>query len=169
MSSVNLKSIKDGIKTLLDAANQAGGVPIDLSTNMTNRVRKVLTLNVEKIPIQPSYFPCVTIFFKGKGIELYDIAKNQYTGRRTSIIDISIVGLVWIDNMNTANFDITDLADNECEYLMENIEEVLRNDPTLSGTVLTSKPTSVTYHNFVVAEDAHMRAGIMNLQARAHY
>ena len=169
MSQVDLKNIKGAIKSILDTANVAMASPVDLSANMTNRVRKVLTLNVEKIEVQPSFFPCVTCFYKGKQVELYDIGKNQTIGRRKGIIDLTVVGIVWIDNMSTSGFEITDLADNECEYLMENIEEILRANPTLNGYCLTSHPTSVTYHNFTFSEDAHMRAGIMNLEIRTHY
>lgn len=90
-------------------------------------------------------------------------------GRRQGDIDLKLVGIVWIDNMNTTNFEYKDLADNECEQLMENIEQVLRLDPTLGGNVLWSKTTDVSFHSYPVTEDSNMRVGIMNFKISALY
>lgn len=166
--SINITTLKSNIKGLLDTANTTTA-QADLSSNLTSRVQKVLTVNVERLPVQPSFFPCVTMFVESKDIELIDMAGSQLVGRRRGEIDVKLVGLVWIDNMNTADFELKDLADNEIEHLMENIEQVLRADPTLQGIAVSSKPTNVSYHSFSLQEEAHMRAGIMNLQVRVHY
>lgn len=168
MAVVDMNGIKTGIKSILDTANTTTGSPIDLSNGLQTRVKQILTLNVEKIPIQPSFYPCVTAFFKGKMIEPMTMAANQLNAHRKAEIDITVVGIVWVDRLSV-NFEYTDFADNECELLMENVEQVLRNDATIGGRVLFSHPTAVTYHDFVTEEGAHMRAGVMNIQARAHY
>jgi hypothetical protein len=168
---VDIKAIKLAIKTLLDNANVNTQNPY-LSTNMAKSVKKVLTINVSRIPLQASYYPCATIFTTGKDIELSDISKNQLVGKRKGLMDFTVVGLVWYNNMSSANANIADDADSECEFLMENIEQVLRTDPTLGGTVLTSKPLRVTYHDMKLhntSEDSYMRCGIMTLQVRLHY
>lgn len=169
MARVALTSIKSSIQSALETANTTTGSPIDLSDSLTSRVQKVLQINVDRIPIQPSFYPCITMFYDGKAISLQDIAGSLLTGRRRAEIDLKVVGIVWIDNMNTANFEYKDLADNECEQLMENIEQVLRNDPTLGGNALWSKSTDVTYHSYQVSEDAHMRAGILNHRITVQY
>ncbi len=169
MARVALTSLKAAVKNILDTANTTTGSPIDLSDSMAHRVQKVLQVNVEKIPIQPSFFPCITMFYDNKQVELKDIAANLLTGRRMTEIDLKIVGIIWNDNMNTSGFELTDLADNECEQLMENIEQVLRSDPTLAGLALSSKTIEVSYHTYQVSEDTHMRAGIMNHRIRVLY
>jgi hypothetical protein len=109
------------------------------------------------------------MFYESKSITSQDIAGTMKNQKRRAEIDLKLVGIIWIDNMNTSNFEYKDLADNECEQLMENIEEVLRTDPTLGGNVLFSHPTDTTYHTFSVSEDAHMRAGIINFKLTVLY
>jgi hypothetical protein len=169
MSRIPYSSIKTAVQNILETANTTTGSPIDLSNSLSDRVKKVLQINVEKIPIQPSFFPCVTMFIDNKQVTLKDISRTMLQGRRQGDIDLKIIGLVWIDNMSTANFEYKDLADNECEQLMENVEEVLRNDPTLLGNALWSKPTDVTFHTYPVSEGSHMRAGVMNYKISVLY
>jgi hypothetical protein len=169
MSRVDLAAIKTSIQSILESANTTTGSPIDLSDGLTSRVNKILQINVDRLPIQPSFFPCITMFYEGKSIELQDIAGSLLAGRRKAQIDISIVGIVWIDNMNASSFQYKDLADNECEKLMENIEQVLRSDPSLGGNALWSKSTDVSYENVAISEDSHMRAGIINHKITVMY
>ncbi len=168
MSVIDMNGLKTGLKSTLDTANTAGGSPIDLSNGMASRVKQILMLNVEKIPLQPSFYPCVTMFFKGKQIKADTIAKDQLVGKRMATVDMTLVGIVWVDTMG-ANFEYKDVADNECELLMENVEQVLRSDPTIGGRVMWQIPTNVDYHNFSNDEGAHLRVGVMNLQAKVLY
>ncbi len=168
MAGIDLAGIKTAIKTILDGANNVSGSPIDLSYAMQSRVQKIVRLNPSRIPVQPSFYPCVSMFFEGKSVRLLDIAVNMLIGKRQSKINMKVVGIVWVDTMS-AGFETQDLADNECEQLMENIEHVLRGSPTLDGTVLWAAPTAVTYHEFKNEEGAHLRAGIMNLELTLQY
>ena len=168
MARIPMGTIKSTIKSLLDTANTTTGSPIDLSDGLVNRVQKVLEVNVDRIPIQPSFFPCITMFVESKVVTLQDIAKNMLTGRRKAEVDLKVVGIIWLDDINTTNFELKDLADNECEQLMENVEQVLRSDPTIGGKADWSKATDVTYHN-VLDEDAHFRTGILNYSISVYY
>jgi hypothetical protein len=124
VARADLGGIKSAVQSILETANTTTGSPIDLSDSMASRVRQVLQINVEIMPPpQPSFYPCITMFYDGKQVELQDIAGSMLTGRRKAELDLKIVGIVWVDNMNTANFQYKDLADNECEQLMENIVE----------------------------------------------
>lgn len=169
MARISYSSIKNSIQTILENANTTTGSPIDLSDSLTDRVKKVLQINVEKIPIQPSFYPCITMFIDSKQVTLKDISRTMLDGRRQGDIDLKLVGIVWIDNMNTASFEYKDLADNECEQLMENVEQVLRTDPTLSGNVLWSKTTDVSFHSYPVSEQSHMRVGLMTFRLSVLY
>jgi len=170
MARIPLSTIKSSVQSILETANTTTGSPIDLSDSLTSRIRQILQINVELMPQpQPSFYPCVTMFYDSKQVTLQDIAGSMLTGRRRAEIDLKIIGIVWIDNMNTANFQYKDLADNECEQLMENIEQVLRNDPTLGGNALWSKTVDCSYHNYPVSESAHMRAGVMTHKIAVMY
>jgi len=169
MATVDLNGIKTAIKTILSDANTTTGSPIDLSSGLDSRVQQILTVTPELIPLQPSYYPCIPMFYESKAVDLSTIAKNQLLGKRRSVIDCKIVGIVWKDDMNTAGHDLADLADNEVEILMENIEQVLRSDATLNGEALWSYTTGVTFHNFQIDEQSHFRTGIMNFQITVHY
>jgi hypothetical protein len=164
-----MSALKSSVQTILEGANTTTGSPIDLSDSMVNRVRQVVQINVEMMPIQPSFFPAITMFYDTKIVTLQDMAGNMLTGRRRAEVDMKIAGIVWIDNMNTTNFQYKDLADNECEQLMENIEQVLRKDPTLEGNATWSKTTDISYHNFGFREESHMRAGIMTYKISVIY
>ena len=63
---VDLNGIKSTLKTLFDTANTTTASPVDLSNNMTQRVKRVLTVNPEQIPPQASFFPFVTSYITSK-------------------------------------------------------------------------------------------------------
>lgn len=169
MSTIGLNTIKDKVRQILVEANTGSSANQDLSENMRERVKKVLTLNVERLPIQPSFFPCITMFYDSKRITLQDISRTQKQGKRRAEIDLKIVGIVYHTDLENIGDEYTDQADNECENLMENIEQVLRENPDLKNTALYSNITDTTYHNYPVSEGAYMRAGISNLRIVIFY
>lgn len=163
--SIDLTNIKTQIKTILDTANTTTASR-DLSLGMGSRVQKVFKINPAKIPIQASLFPCVTMFIQSKGISADTIAKNQATGKRKSQISIKIVGATW--NSNFA--DITqDPSDNDIEDLMENIEEILRNNGNLNNAVNWAIPTGVDYYTTVIDEQVHIRSAELTLDSVVYY
>lgn len=169
MSVIDLDGIKNSVKSILEAANTTTGQPIDLSSGMVKRVNKILTLNPERLPIQPTFFPAITVFYQGKDVDWRDMAVNGLNARMRARVKAKILGIVWLDDMNSANFQYKDLADNECENLMENIEQVLRSDPTLQGKALFSRVTGAEYFNVSLGEDAHFRAGTIDFEITVQY
>lgn len=163
--TVNLYNIKETFQTIMQTANTTTASH-DLSSNMVNRVRSVLKTNIEKISPQASLFPLVTIFVDSKAVELKGMAKNQSTCKREGRVEFKILGSVW--NSNYVSYD-EDPADNDCEYLMENIEENLRINDNLNGTVLWGVPTDIVYFSHAIDEDCHLRTGIMSYQTRIYY
>lgn len=163
---VALNTIKSNLKTLFNNANTTTASPIDLSSDLTQRVRKVLAVHPEFIPIQASHYPMVTCYINDKPIRSDDIAKDQLNAKRESRISIHIVGGVF--NMNV--LDITkDPADEDINYLMENIELILRSDPNLSNSVLYQKPTSCKYYSSMLGSNAHLRIGVLEVEALIFY
>lgn len=163
--AIDLNNIKTQFKSIMDTANSVAA-PYDLSTGMTNRVRLVLKVNPIKIPIQASLFPYVTIYAIKKEIEASQIAGDQSRAKRITDLTLNIVGAVWEQNNISQTVDP---ADEEIEKLMENVEEVLRRNYNLNGTVSWTKPEAVSYHTYPVSEETHMRVGLLEVVARVHY
>jgi hypothetical protein len=164
--AVDINNIKETIRYVLNAANVSGGSPIDLSNNMTARVKAIMKVNPEKIKLDVNIYPVVTIFTSKKDIQMKTIAVNEVTGKRRADLTFSIVGIVWNDT--TADYR-EDSADEDVENLMENIEVVLRHYADLNGVVGWQFPTGVTYHTLAYDEMSHMRVGLMDLQVTVYY
>lgn len=162
---IDLAGLKTTLKGILDDANTTTATA-DLSSGLTTRVQQVLKVNPARIPIQANYFPCVTCFIDSKEVEPKDIAVNQLMAKREATVSVKIVGSVYNSKQNNAKLD---QADDECEKLMENIEQVLRGNPTLSGVATWQFPTRITYHNAQIDEGVHIRAGILNLETTIYY
>ncbi len=164
--AVDLNNIKETIRYVLEAANVAGGEPIDLSANLSRRIKTILKVNPEKLRPNANLFPCVTVFVNRKSIEAKTISKNQVIGKRRADVFLSIVGLIWNDT--TATYK-EDPADNDLENLMENIEQVLRAYADLNNICNWQIPKDVTYHTSGYDEQTHVRIGIMDLQVTVYY
>lgn len=163
--SIDLNNLKTQLKGIFDTANTTTALR-DLSQSMETRVAKVLRVNPHRIPVQSDWFPFVTTYIQHKPIEMVEIAADQLTAKRKAEVAIKVVGCVWNSEFTTADVDP---ADNDCEYLMENIEQVLRANPTLAGLADWSYPTDVTYENVKLEEGVHVRAGMLNLVATIYY
>ncbi len=166
MSQVALGNIKTQLKSILDLANTTTGSPIDLSANMAQRVARVMKVNLAKIPIQPSFFPCLTMWYDSKSVELVTIARDLATGKRQAEFGMILAGMTW--EQITSNVDV-DPSDEQIEFLMENAEEIIRTKHTLNGTVSWCYPSSVQYHTFPHDEQVHLRIGIMALKIKTYY
>ena len=164
--SVDISNIKETIRFIINAANTTTGSPIDLSNNLTTRVKQVMKINPEKIRVDVNSYPCVTVFTNKKTIEMKTIAKDQVFGKRKCELVFTIVGIVWNDL--TSDYK-EDGSDEDVEILMENIEVILRSYANLSSTVTWQFPTGVQYHSVPYSEDTHMRVGVMDLQATIYY
>lgn len=163
--SVDLNDLKEQIQTIFQNANTTTASR-DLSNGLETRVQRILKINPSRIPIQATFYPFVTIYIDSKSIELVDFAITQAQAKRKCKIDVKVIGAVWNSSITDEEIDP---ADEDCEDLMENIEEILRNNPTLGGVATWSFPTDVTYHNANLDEGTHIRAGVMNLQASVFY
>lgn len=164
--AIDLANIKTQFKSILDTANTTTASP-DLSGSLNKRVQKVLKLHPAKVPVQPSYMPYVTCYFESKTIEHATIAKNQRAAKRKADgLTLKVVGAIF-DNRVTSN--LQDDSDIEIEQLMENIEDVLRDNHTLNSAVDWSHPTSIVYAFDAVDERTIMRVGVMDLKITTFY
>jgi hypothetical protein len=164
--TVHIGQLKENIRYVLNQANTTTASPCDLSGSMSRRVQTIMTLNPEKIRPQASLFPLVTVFCTGKKIEQKSIAANQQYGKRRAEITFSIVGIVWNDR--TTDYR-ADAADNDLEYLMENLELILRSHGDLTQQCNWQFPNGVTYHSAGYDENSHFRIGVLDLQASVFY
>jgi len=166
-NTIDIPAIREQIKSILDLNNTTGSALIDLSQNMSKRVQKVAKINPQNFPLQANLYPAVTIHTTAKPIEPKTIAANQINGKRLAKLNFQITGHVWNQNFLGDIFD--DPAENDLEYLMENIEGVLRNYPDLSGVANWQIPNNVTYHTASFDEQTHLRIGLMDIELTIYY
>ena len=164
---VNIPNIKETIRFVLDQNNTTTSSVGDLSASMSQRVKKIAKINPDKLPLQASVYPCVTIYTDRKSIEVSDIAPTQVGGKRRTNLTFKLIGIVFNTDYQTDVFN--DSADEDLEKLMENVEGILRNYPDLGKNIKWQFPTDVTYHSTTIGEDAHMRIGVLDLQATLFY
>lgn len=177
---LDLNSLKEHIQTIFETANTTTA-SVDLSKGLETRVQRILKLNPERIPVQAQLYPFVTIFISDKAVTMMDIAGNQLIQKRKGEISVKVVGAVWNSTITDSE---EDPADEDCESLMENVEEILRANPQLGGSqigtavigtstigpiVAFSHPTKITYHNFSLDEGTHIRAGVLDLEVTVLY
>ena len=115
---------------------------------------------------QASFYPLVTCYITEKTINSSDFAKDQLSAQRRSTVSIEVVGAVF--NQNFISVD-EDPADEDINYLMENVELVLRSDPSLNNLVKWQRPSSVRYYITALDEQTHLRAGILQIEAETFY
>jgi len=166
--ALDINGIKTAFKTVFDAANTTGAA-YHLSTGLTATcgiIQKVLTRSINTKMWNADILPCVTVFTDRKKITPKDICKNQLTAKRYADVTFQVAGVLW--NSNFTSVDV-DAADNDIAQLMENIEEVLRRNDTLNGTVLSQMSTDVTYHDYARSEEEHYKVGIIDVTVRQLY
>lgn len=164
----DLNNLKEQIQTILEQANTTTAAT-DLSSGLETRVQQILKVNPARIPIQAQWFPFVTIYTDSKEVLEQTMQRDQNSGRRKAEFDVKVVGAVWNSTISNENADD---ADDDCESLMENIEQILRGTTTatnLNSACSWQIPTNVTYHNVSLEEEASVRAGILNLKVIAFY
>ncbi len=165
-SRCDLNGIKSQISTILLAANTTTASPIDLSAGMVKRVNKVLKINPQLIPPQISFYPFVTCYVTSKSMEQADLALNQLNSLKKAKIELEIAAGVLNENFSV---DTEDPADEDINYLMENIELTLRANATLNSKVLWQISRDVKYYTANLDEQTHLRAGILTLEGTIFY
>lgn len=165
--AIDISGLKSDTAGLLTTANDTAAT-YDLSANMSRRVQYVNTYNPEKLMPEAHILPAVFVWTAAKRVNLETINRTLATGKRKAEVMFNVAGVVWVPYTSTPT---TDPADDDCEKLMENIEEVLRNNDTLGGKARWHLTSDVTYHTAMApnSEDAHLRVGLMSLKATVYY
>lgn len=163
--ALDLSGLKSDIRTLLSTANDTAAA-YDLSTGLSQRVVSVNAFNPEKLRPSSSHLPGVFIWTTAKKATQVTINQTLAAGKRKADVMFMVAGVVWEPYTTTIT---EDPADDECEILMENIEEVLRSSDTLGGKAKWHMEGDVTYHTAAYDEEAHLRVGLMSLVATVYY
>lgn len=168
MPQVDIDGIKGAIKTILDAANTTTGSPIDLSNGLATRVQRVMMVHPSYIPIQPSFFPVITVYPLSKKISQQTMghAGTQRSALRKSELTLAIVAASYEPFFTNIN---EDQGAENTEQLLENIEEVLRSNVDLNSTCSWAIPSDVTYDVIPLSEEAHLRTGAITLDVTIYY
>lgn len=164
----DINGIKTALRSVLLAANTTTASPIDLSSGLSNskRVKQVLKVNPEMIIPQASFFPLVTCYIDSKSIKTSDIAKTQLDTKRRATVELKVVGSVWNNNFTSLE---SDPADDDINYLMENIELILRSDYNLSGACNWQQAGECKYYTTILDEQTHLRSGILTVNCEVFY
>jgi hypothetical protein len=164
--AVDLNGIKDQIKSILDTANTTTAT-YDLSTNMDERVTGVYRLRPERLRDIGDHFPLVTVYTVRKNTQNADVALSLQTGKRFADVTFEIAGVIYDTDFVTDNTE--NPSQNEAEYLMENVEQVLRNNGQLNSTVKWHTVNNVDYFALPVTEESHYTVAVMELECRVQY
>jgi hypothetical protein len=95
-----------------------------------------------------------------------DIASTQLDAKRRATVNVNIVGTIWNNNFNSIN---EDPADEDINYLMENIELVLRSDYNLGGKVNWQLASDCKYYTTILDEQTHLRSGVLQVNCEVFY
>ncbi len=163
--TVDLNAILEQIRYLLEQANTTTAAN-DLSSNMTRRVNKILKVNPVQIPLQASFYPFVTCHVVSKNIETQDISRNSTSAKRKAVVEVDVVGAVWNPNFQQ---DSEDPAAEDINYLMENVELVIRSSVNLGSKVTWQLADSTSYDGARIDEQTHLRAGVLSLKGTVFY
>lgn len=165
MAKVDLNNILESIRSTLAASNTTTAT-YDLSASLTTRVQKVLKVNPIQIPLQPSFYPFVTCHVVSKDVVGQDIAASQINAKRRAVVEVDVVGAVW--NPNFVD-DTEDPAAEDINYLMENVEQILRTIPNVSGYVTWQAPNGIAFDGAQIDEQTHLRAGVLTMKGTVFY
>lgn len=163
--AIDLSQLKSDIRGLLNTANSTGA-SYDLSSGLSKRIVSVNSYNPEKLKPEGNLFPSVFVWTAAKRVNLETIYLTLAAGKRKAEVLFNVAGIVWVPYTTTLTGDP---ADNDCERLMENIEEILRANDTLGGLAKWHLTSDVTYHSAPYGEEMHMRVGLLSLRVTVHY
>jgi hypothetical protein len=163
-SVINFAQIKENIRYRLNEANTTTA-DYDLSTGLNDRVKKILQIHPSYIPVQATFYPFVTMVITSKSIESQSMAINQKNAKRKATLGLKLIGGIFNSKMS----DIAkDEANVDCEKLMENIEEIIRRDPTLVESVLWHSSQDIQFYDGI-QEQAHLRIGVLSVNVTLLY
>ncbi|HLB42004.1 MAG TPA: LamG-like jellyroll fold domain-containing protein, partial [Gammaproteobacteria bacterium] len=165
--TANLNYIIEQLRYVINV-NNTTTASVDLSANLSTRVRQVMTVHPAMIRQQASHVPYVTCYVTAKDIEQREIAQNQASAKRKGTVKVEVAGCVWNDTFSTIT---SDPADQDINYLMENVEAVIRSyaPSTFGSTVKWTIPDGVEYYDQRISEQTHLRAGILKLNGTIFY
>jgi len=163
---LDINAIQTQVKSILDTANDTAA-SYDLSSNLTNRVKKVFAIDITDTPVQNTLYPFIAITTERGEAELTTIAKTQASGGRKVELKVHISAAIWMSQITDV---AKDNAREEIYDLIANIEEVLRNNDTLNSTVKWHTPEAFEFQSAGIAgEQAHLRIGIFTFNAIVFY
>lgn len=167
MAVIDIATLKTAIKAQLDANNTSTGAAIrDLSANLSKRVVRVALMNPIDYKMVTTEMPAVCIYTDAKVPRNTAIGAVNQT-KREGMLRLTVCALNYNPNMAGADA-FTDVASRDLEYLMENIEEVLRQSPEISGAKWLEMG-EITFHNAPADEDTYFKVALTDLTYKYFY
>ena len=166
MAVVNYKNVIDNIQSILKDWNKATAT-YDLSTNLDKRIGVISKRNPSFIVDQPSQLPAICIRIDNDTKAFEEMSRTNLQASKKSELTFSIIGLLWYNPL-LGNVDANDPSDDEIHYMAENVEEVLRRNHKLNGSVLYSYPESIDFYEDL-DEESYFRTFVMSYKAILFY
>jgi hypothetical protein len=167
MAQVDISNIKTQIKSILDVANTTTAA-VDLSGGMDRRVQQVLKVHPLKVPIDPGSFPWVSMYIDSKEIEQLTMghAGSQASALRSAELVVHLACAVQEPLITSVK---EDQGDENCEKLMENVEEIIRSNTNLNSSVDWCFPDTAEYHDEPWDERNFIRGALLPLRCKVFY
>lgn len=164
---LNYEDKISALKSMFVAANTTTA-SVDLSASLTSRIPddSIFVDDIETKGLQATEFPAIFIRAMGKEEDFATLgatgAANNY---KQADITYQIVGLYRKDGAWSSNATLG----GEVYRLASNIEGVLRNNVTLSGSALWSQPTSTNFVGPMENNGIWIKGVEVTLKAKYHF
>jgi hypothetical protein len=150
--SVNVLTIKNAVKNLIEK-NNTNTSTYDISNGLQGKVKTISSSNSEKQPILNLNYPAIFVEVKSESDDYYLIGNSN---NRSVEVSLDIVSIV---DFGIANNNAREESDDELLQLTQNIQDLFRNNISVSSTVDSCLIENTDY-------DAEYAEDIYNSQSR---
>lgn len=149
MTVVGYQTVLDNIVTLLNNAKAT-----TLSTNLTTAVQQVIKGDPNNIPVQANMYPTVFVYLTKKDEDWVTLGGAL----KQTVLTFEIYALVLLTGTS-------DSSDQEVRYLSDNIENLLRANSDLQGTVDFCNPSECSFER-AFKEGTYLSCAVITLEVR---
>lgn len=165
MAGFDYKGNTRAIFNVLNTANTTTAA-VDLSSGLTTRVKNIYRNDPEIVDMRGDIYPAIFIRINRKEEDFEGLGMTGANGAlKKAVATYDVIGFYRKDGANSAHSSVL----LELEVLAQNIEAVLENELTLSGTALWSQPVGTEFLGPYGGENMWIKGIKIELSARYHF
>ena len=165
MAGFDYKANTLAIANVLTNANTTTAA-VDLSGGLTTRVKNVYRNDPEVVDMRGDVYPAVFVRINRKEEDFEGLGVTGTNGAfKKAVATYDIIGFYRKDGANSAHANVL----LELEVLAKNIEAVLQNEMTLSGTALWCQPVNTEFIGPYGGDNMWIKGIRVELSARYHF